>query len=120
MASRGTEYPLTLREAPTLGAAYDGTHTVSAMGSEVVYTYYYEFSEGNYVFNSSFEMGGEPYEYEETGTYSVTDTSISFTPTEGDPYTGTITDETTISVPIKASSMASRGTEYPLTLREGE
>ncbi len=117
MATRGDSHTMTLR---TLGAAYDGTHSVTAMSSEVVYVYAYEFADGNYTFASDFEMGGEPYSYDETGTYTVDGMTITFTPSEGDPYTGQMISATEISVPVKASSMATRGDNYTLTLRQGE
>ena len=119
MASRGDERTLSESDLPLAGV-YDGTHTVSAMGSDVVYTYYYDFNDGSYSFKSEFEMGGTEYSYEESGTYVVTDNGIAFTPTEGEQYTGNISNLTEISVPVKASAMASRSEAKTLTLRQGE
>ncbi len=92
-----------------LAAMYEGSHTVSAMGSEVVYLYEITFDEGDYYFLSSFEMGGESYTFEETGTYTVTGQVIALTPEGETEVTGEVLEGGNISIPIKASSMATRG-----------
>ena len=92
-----------------LAAEYEGTHTVSAMGSDVVYEYTITFDgEGNYAFRSDFEMGGVPYFYEETGTYEVVGTVLTLTPTGLDPAVGVIHMDGSIEAPIKPSSMGER------------
>lgn len=108
-----TEAPTT--EAPTtavpdvmLAEMYEGSHTVSAMGSEVVYFYEITFIDGEYYFVSEFEMGGEPYTFEETGTYEVYGTHITMTPEGGEAVEGDYLGDGVISISIKASEMASR------------
>jgi len=119
MAPRSTERPLTVTTL-TLAGTFDGTHTVNAMGSDIVYEYYYVFTDGNYTFRSDFVMNEEPYSHEESGTYTIDGTVITFTPAEGDPYTGTIHSTTTIDAQVKASAMAPRSAYRELILREGE
>ncbi len=119
MASRTTARTLTVTTLE-LSGIYDGSHTVSAMGSDVLYEYYYEFTDGDYTFRSDFVLNEEPYVYEESGTYTIDGTTITFTPTEGDPYTGTIHGATKIDAQVKASAMASRSVYRELILREGD
>ena len=118
-----TETPTTLApttEAPTtvapttavpdamLEEMYEGSHTVSAMGSEVVYMYEITFVDGDYYFISEFEMGGEYYTFEEFGTYEVSGTTITMTPEGGEAVEGEYLGDGVISISIKASEMASR------------
>lgn len=91
-----------------LWSLYEGTHTVSAMGSEVVYVYEMVFQDGNYYFASEFMMGEEYYTFEEYGTYSVAGSVITMTPEGQEAVTGEILVGGTISVPVKASEMGSR------------
>ncbi len=92
-----------------LSRGYEGTHTVSAMGSDVVYDYTIIFGVDTYTFHSEFEMDGTPYTYDETGTYSVDGNTITITPDGGDAATGTVLEDGMLELPIKASSMADRG-----------
>jgi hypothetical protein len=88
---------------------YVGSHVVSAMGSEVTYYYYLVFDlVGTYSFHCAFEMSGEVYTYDETGTYTTTAAVVSMTPDGGEAADGTIGTDGTIEVPVKASSMGSR------------
>ncbi|MFA5006733.1 MAG: hypothetical protein WC509_04660 [Candidatus Izemoplasmatales bacterium] len=87
---------------------YYGSHTVSAMGSEVVYHYVLIFADGAYAFRSVFEMGEEAYSFEETGTYSVAGDVLTMTPEGGSAATGTVAPDGSISAPVKASEMGSR------------
>lgn len=105
MASRETR---TL-EASALALHYEGTHTVSAMGSDVIYVYTITFAFGEYSFHSDFEMSGTAYTYDETGTYVVSDGVITMTPEGESAVTGSVLIDGSIEIPIKASSMASRG-----------
>jgi hypothetical protein len=104
-----TEAPTTTIADAELMEMYEGSHTVSAMGSEVVYLYEIHFNSGDYYFMSEFEMGGEEYVYEETGTYSVSGNTITMTPLDETAVTGEVLASGNISIPIKASSMATRG-----------
>jgi hypothetical protein len=97
-------------EATKLNMFYEGTHTVSAMGSDVVYTYTITFQFGEYTFHSEFEMDGTPYTYDEVGTYGVDGEGvITFTPDSETAVTGQVNADYSITLPIKASSMATRG-----------
>lgn len=87
---------------------YEGTHTVSAMGSDVIYTYTIQFVLGNYSFHSDFEMGGTAYTFDEIGTYTIEGNVITLTPDGETAVTGTINTDGTLELPIKASSMATR------------
>ena len=91
-----------------LAAEYEGTHTVSAMGSDVVYTYTLSFEDGEYSFVSDFEMGGVPYQFTETGTYEVEGNVLTLTPLDGEPQTGVIHLDGSIEAPVKASEMGAR------------
>jgi hypothetical protein len=104
-----TEAPTTEVQDAVLADMYEGSHTVSAMGSDVVYQYEIHFTDGDYFFFSAFEMAGESYTFEESGTYSVSGTEITITPEGEDAVTGEYLEDGNISIPIKASAMASRG-----------
>lgn len=103
-----TEAPTTAVPDAMLEEMYEGSHTVSAMGSEVVYMYEITFVDGDYYFVSEFEMGGEAYTFEETGTYSVSGNTITMTPEGGEAVEGEYLGDGVISISIKASEMASR------------
>ncbi len=108
-SAMATRTDRTLSET-ALGMHYEGSHDVSAMGSAVTYNYVITFKNGTYNFISEFEMGGEPYTYEETGSYTVSNEGvITLTPEGLDAVTGQINLNYTITLPIKASAMASRG-----------
>ncbi|XMB72280.1 hypothetical protein RJI07_09260 [Mycoplasmatota bacterium WC30] len=107
MASRADQ---TL-ETSALAINYEGSHTVSAMGSDVLYEYTITFVQGNYEFHSAFTMGDTEYTYDEIGTYSVLGTEITITPDGETAVIGSILPDGTIEVPVKASSMATRGTQ---------
>jgi len=104
-----TEAPTTEVQDAVLADMYEGSHTVSAMGSDVVYLYEIHFTDGDYFFFSSFEMAGESYTYEESGTYDVSAMEITLTPEGEDAVTGQYLEDGQITIPIKASAMASRG-----------
>jgi hypothetical protein len=85
---------------------YHGTHTVSAMGSSVVYTYTIEFDLfGNYAFHSNFTMSDVPYTYDETGSYTLVGTVLTTTPLDGTAAAGTLNADGSITISVKASSM---------------
>lgn len=87
---------------------YAGTHTVSAMGTEVVYDYYLKLEEGRqFEFVSSFEMSGEPQEYTESGYYDMEGTELSLD-LGSETVIGNFDGNMDLTIPIKASSMASR------------
>jgi hypothetical protein len=95
--------------ALTYNVAYAGTHTVSAMGSDVVYTYTITFDLfGNYAFHSDFTMSDVPYTFDETGSFTLVGTVLSTTPLEGVAVEGTLNADGSITVSVKASSMGAR------------
>ncbi len=106
-----TEAPTTTVEVVELAELYEGSHTVSAMGSDVVYLYILQFVDGTYTFHSEFEMGGEVYTFDETGTYSLEGSVITATPDGGEAATGTVNEDGSIEFPVKASSMGSRAAQ---------
>jgi hypothetical protein len=121
-----TDAPTTV-EAPELAVVYSGTHTAQSMSGEVVYLYYMSFVDGNYEFYSSYEMGGETYDFAEVGTYTLVDLVLTITPLEGTAQAGTLNNDGSIEVPVKPSDMGARAArslvpvdELPLgTLYEG-
>lgn len=107
-AAPTTVPPTTQAPDAVLVEIYEGSHTVSAMGSDVTYLYEIYFQDGTYYFISHFEMGGEEYTYEEEGTYSVSGTTITMTPEGADAVTGEVLVGGNISIPVKASAMGAR------------
>lgn len=86
---------------------YAGTHTVSAMGSEVVYDYSLKFEVGReFSFISNFVMGDEAYTYEETGFYDIEDDVVTLY-LDDTTVIGNF-DENSLVIPIKASEMGTR------------
>jgi hypothetical protein len=86
---------------------YAGSHTVSAMGSDVVYDYTLKFSVGReFSFVSNFTMGEEAYQYEETGYYDIEDGVVTLH-LDTEVVEGSF-DEDTLVIPVKASEMGSR------------
>ena len=86
---------------------YAGTHTVSAMGSEVVYDYNLKFEVGReFSFVSNFMMGEEAYTYEENGFYDIEEGVVTLY-LESDTIIGNF-DEDSLVIPVKASEMGSR------------
>ena len=99
----------TTQEAAVLGVIYSGTHTVSAMGGmEIIYNYTMTFIEGEYEFYSTYEMGGAPYDFEETGTYTLEGSVLAITPSEGTAIAGTLNQDGSIEVSVKPSEMGER------------
>ncbi len=89
--------------------AYEGTHTVSAMGSDVVYVYTMTFDLfGNYVFASAFTMSEVDYTFDETGSFTVEGDVLTTTPLDGTAVAGTLNADGSITVSVKASSMGAR------------
>ena len=87
---------------------YAGSHTVSAMGSEVVYDYYLQLNSGReFKFVSNFTMNQEPYEFVETGFYDVDDGVVTLH-LEGETVTGQFDSNRNLTIGIKASEMADR------------
>ena len=90
---------------------FSGSHTVTAMGSEIEYNYTLSLKSGcNYQFVSDFNVSGDASSYEETGTYSIDGTTLTLTPEGADAIVGTINSDGSIDISIKASSMAERET----------
>ena len=86
---------------------YAGTHTVSAMGSEVVYDYNLKFEVGReFSFISNFVMGDEAYTYEETGFYDIEDDVVTLY-LDDTTVIGNF-DDNSLVIPIKASEMGTR------------
>ena len=87
---------------------YAGTHTVSAMGQEVVYDYYLRLKEGReFEFVSNFEMGDDPQEYIESGYFDMEGSELSLD-LGSETITGNFDNDMNLTIPIKASSMGSR------------
>lgn len=99
----------TLRYSEYFGE-YAGSHVVSAMGSEVTYEYSLTLASGcEYSFLSEFEMDGESYQYEESGSYAVTAGAIVLSLGEtGETVSGTIVAGGDLVIGVKPSEMASR------------
>ncbi len=75
----------------------------------VTYQYTMAFTNGNYAFRSTYEISGTPFDFNETGTYSLSGTSLTITPKDGTPITGgTIYANGTIQVSVKPSQSLSR------------
>lgn len=95
--------------ALTYGVAYAGTHTVSAMGSDVVYNYTITFDLfGNYAFHSAFTMSEVDYTFDEVGTFTLVGTVLTTTPVDGVAVDGTLNADGSVTVSVKASSMGAR------------
>lgn len=88
-------------------AEYAGGHTVTAMGSEVQYDYYLQLRPGReFVFVSDFMMGGEPYQYQESGYYDIVDGQVTLhLETE---VVGTFDEYNNLTIGVKASEMGTR------------
>jgi hypothetical protein len=92
---------------------YAGSHTVSAMGSEVVYNYSLKLKTGcEYAFTSNFQMSGVDYVFEEVGTFEVSDSAITITPEGGTAQAGTINADGSLNIPVKASEMGERASRH--------
>ncbi|MDD3958343.1 MAG: hypothetical protein PHO96_05590, partial [Candidatus Izemoplasmatales bacterium] len=75
----------------------------------VTYQYTMAFTNGNYAFRSTYEISGTPFDFNETGTYSLSGTNLTITPKDGTPITGgTIYANGTIQVSVKPSQSLSR------------
>ncbi|MDP3130357.1 MAG: hypothetical protein Q8N15_03360, partial [Bacillota bacterium] len=95
--------------ALSYNVAYAGTHTVSAMGSDVVYTYTMTFDLfGNYTFHSEFTMSEVPYTFDETGSYTLEGAVLTTTPLDGEAVAGTLNADGSVTVSVKASTMGAR------------
>ncbi len=87
---------------------YAGSHTVSAMGSEIVYDYALKLSSGRmFEFTSNFVMGDEPYEYQETGFYDVEADELTLY-VNGEEVVGQFDDDMNLTIAVKASEMGAR------------
>ncbi|HAQ56375.1 MAG TPA: hypothetical protein DCR44_03080 [Acholeplasmatales bacterium] len=92
---------------------YAGSHTVSAMGSEVVYDYSLKLKTGcEYAFVSRFKMGGADYVFEEAGTFAVDGSVLTVTPEGGAAVEGAINVDGSLDLPIKASEMGERANRH--------
>lgn len=88
---------------------YAGSHTVSAMGSEITYQYSITLKPGlEYSFRSDFTMGGDPYFYEEKGIFTISGTTITITPEGQNPIDGVIKEDGSFDLSVKPSQMGSR------------
>lgn len=88
---------------------YAGSHSVAAMGGEILYEYSMVLKPGReYSFISEFDMGGDHYVYEEFGTFQIVDNVITITPHEQTAVEGTIQSDGSIQIGVKPSQMGSR------------
>lgn len=88
---------------------YGGTHTVRAMGSDVLYEYSLTISEGReFSFISNFQMMGSDYEYCESGYYDMDGNEITLVMDDEDNVTGNFDSNMNLVIPIKASDRADR------------
>lgn len=91
---------------------YAGGHEVTAMSSTIAYEYSLILRSGTeFAFISTYEMGGETYDYEESGFYRIDGTVLSLYPDQQDEVIGTITAAGEITIGIKPSEMASRSSQ---------
>ncbi len=87
---------------------YAGTHTVSAMGSEVVYDYYLKLTEGReFMFYSEYAMSGVEYDYTETGFYDIDEGTVTLHYLDED-VSGSFDEDMNLTIAVKASEMAQR------------
>ena len=87
---------------------YAGEHTVSAMGSEVLYEYSLTLGVGReFSFVSDFLMGGEPYQYQESGYYDLVDGELTLY-LEDEEVIGNFDLDKNLTIGIKASEMGER------------
>jgi hypothetical protein len=87
---------------------YAGEHTVSAMGSDVLYEYSLTLGVGReFSFVSDFIMGTEAYKYEESGYYDLEDGELTLY-LESEEVVGNFDEERNLTIGVKASEMASR------------
>ncbi len=88
---------------------YAGSHTVSAMGSEITYQYSIHLKPGlEYTFRSDFEMGGEAYSYDEKGIFTISGMTITITPEGQSAIEGVIKEDGSLDLSVKPSQMGSR------------
>lgn len=88
---------------------YAGTHSVSAMGSDVVYEYYIKLSEGReFLFFSEYEMSGTEYEYIETGYFDIEDDALTLKLEAEADVVGSFDQDMNLTIAVKASEMAER------------
>ncbi|MFA5289656.1 MAG: hypothetical protein WC351_01275 [Candidatus Izemoplasmatales bacterium] len=88
---------------------YMGGHTVGAMGSSVEYEYALSLKAGNeFAFISNYEMGGESYDYEESGFFAVQGSQIILKIADEDDVVGTINQDGSITIGVKPSEMGER------------
>ncbi len=91
---------------------YVGSLEVQAMGSSIVYEVTVSLDYGTeYTLTSTFAMGGETYDFTQTGSFSIADGQISLDGREG--QIGTI-DENGMTVSAFLSAMASSPREISL------
>lgn len=97
-------------ESPEAGfqtGTYRGGHKIQAMGSELPYTYSMDFKDdGTYLYQVSFVVGGETYSEEETGTYSVNDSNITMTSSDGATTNGSYSNGV-VTITRRVSTFAS-------------
>lgn len=88
---------------------YGGTHTVTAMGSEVVYDYSIVLGEGReFSFVSNFFMMGTDYTYTESGFYDLDGMQITLKMEDEDNVVGNFDSNNNLTIPIKPSDRGDR------------